>query len=75
MSNYYKHNKRYRSSLSPGPVKMRSHSTRTKKTTQPPDRLTDMTPEGRQFQKAFNSFVFVIGFVVLSFIIMWLFGC
>ena len=37
--------------------------------------LNDMTPEGRQFHKAFNSFVFVVGFVLLSFVIMWAIGC
>jgi len=37
--------------------------------------LNEMTPEGRQFQKAFNSFVFVVGFVFLSFVIMWAIGC
>ena len=37
--------------------------------------LNEMTPEGRHFQKAINSFVFVVGVVVLFFVLMWLFGC
>ena len=35
----------------------------------------EMTPEGRQSQKAINSFVFVVAVVFISFVIMWAIGC
>ena len=95
MSNQHKRRRRHRSSMPSRPVKKRSRSTRTMKTTEkdripekPQPKMSDrdhiigtskglneMTPEGRQFQKAFNSFVLVVGVVFLSFVIMWVIGC
>jgi hypothetical protein len=95
MPNHHKRRRWRKSSLPSRPVKRRSHSIRTMRTSDKdptPEKtrqemsdmnhiigtsggLNEMTPEGRQFQNAFNSFVFVVGFIFVSFVIMWAIGC